>query len=47
MTLDVRNYMFKPYVGSLQNFSPLGALEVSNSYNGVRTGLERDILCVV
>ena len=35
MTSDVKNDMYKPLGRSVQNFRPLGALEVSNSYNGI------------
>ena len=35
MIFNVKNDMYKPLGRSVQNFKPLGALEVSNSYNGV------------
>ena len=51
MIFDVKNDMYKPLGRSVQNFKPLGALEVSNSYNGIGRELGRelgrDILCVV
>ena len=35
MIFDVKNDMYKSLGRSVQNFRPLGALEVSNSYNGI------------
>ena len=35
MIFDVINDMYKPLGRSVQNFRYLGALEVSNSYNGI------------
>ena len=42
MTFEVKNHMYKPFRGSLQNFRPLGAMEVSNSYNGIVRELGRE-----
>ena len=35
MIFDIKNDMYQPLGRSVQNFRPLGALEVSNSYNGI------------
>ena len=43
MIFDVKNDMYKPLGRSVQNFKPLGALEVSNSYNGIGRELGREL----
>ena len=35
MIFDIKNDMYQPLGRSVENFRPLCALEVSNSYNGI------------
>ena len=49
MIFDIKNDMYQPLGRSVENFRPLCALEVSNSYNGIvrELGREGGTFCVL